>query len=75
MARRGYPAEFPIAGGFGTVVFNFLVAAGALHSLAFFAYLVAIVWLLAMATLMFAALLFESRRGAAASPLAGEPGS
>jgi len=45
------------------IVFNFLVAAGFFQPLSFFAYLVALVWLLAMATMMFAALLFESRRG------------
>jgi hypothetical protein len=64
-----------LAGGFGTVVFNLLVAAGALQPLSFFAYLVAIVWLLGMAAMMFAALLFESRRDAAASPLPAQLGT
>jgi hypothetical protein len=49
----------------GFLTFNLLIAAGFFQSLAFFGYLVALVWFLAWAALMFAALLFESRRGTA----------
>jgi len=61
--------------GLTTIALKFLVAAGFLEPLLFFAYLVALVWLLAMAAFMFAALLFESRRGAAVSPLPAQPGT
>lgn len=47
--------------GLVTIGFNFLVAAGFFQTLSFFAYLAGLVWLLAMATTFFAALLFESR--------------
>jgi len=47
------------------LTFNSLVAAGFFQPLAFFGYLVALLWFLAWAALMFAALLFESRRGVA----------
>jgi hypothetical protein len=45
------------------VAFNFVVAVGLLQPLSFFAYLAGLLWILGMATMMFGALLFESRRG------------
>ena len=48
-----------------TIAFKFLVAAGFLQSFLFLAYLIGLVWLLAMAAFVFTALLFESRRGVA----------
>ncbi len=50
--------------GLTSITLNALVAAGLLQSLASFAYLGGLVWLLAIAVMCFVALLFESRRAA-----------
>jgi hypothetical protein len=64
------PLRLIVAGGAIALViiaFNFAVAAGFFQQLSFFAYLVALVWLLLSAAVAFTALLFESRRGVAGS--------
>ena len=50
--------------GLVSIALNALVAASFFESLAFFAYLAGLLWLLLIATMCFAALLFESRHGA-----------
>jgi hypothetical protein len=52
----------PVAVGLVSIALMLLVAAGFLQSLSVFAYLAGLVWLLALATMMFVALLSEFRR-------------